>query len=128
MALRVLSVTDIFSDEENIDHCGLLIISERVDNLQRELPIIILPRTMKRDKRAGQDDSSEVEEEEEDRILYWSGSVERVEHYTDQEFGLICFYFNVGKESSSRNRVYISNPDLSRPVLLSITTLYIELK
>ena len=110
MALRVLSVTDIFSDEAHIDHCGLLIISERVGKDDKELPIIILPRSRKRDMRDLQGDSAEEEEEEEDRILYWSGSVKRVEHYTDQEFGFICFYLNVGmlKESSARNRVYIS--------------------
>ena len=107
MALRVISVTDIFSDEANIDHCGLLIISERVDKLETELPIIILPR--RRDNRPDQGDSSEEEkEEEEDRILYWSGSVAKVEHYADQEFGVICFYFNAEKESSARNKVYIS--------------------
>ena len=107
MALRVLSVTDIFSDETHFDHCGLLIISERVGKDDRELPIIILPRSRKRDKRQLQGDSEEEEEErEDDRILYWSGSVVRVEHYSDKEFGFICFYL---KESSARNGVYISH-------------------
>ena len=119
MALRVLSVTDIFSDEAHIDHCGLLIISERVDKLDRELPIIILPRTRERDNRADQGDSSAEEEaEDDDRLLYWSRSVARLEFYTDQEFGVICFYFNVEQDSSTRNRVHISNPDLSGPVCL----------
>ena len=120
MALRVVSVTDIFSDEAHIDHCGLLIISERAGREDRELPIIILPRSRKRDKR-----EEKEEEEEDDRILYWSGSVGKVEHFTEQEFGFVCFYFNAERESSSsRNRVYISPGWLSS--LACLASLYTE--
>ena len=118
MALRVVSVTDIFSEEAHIDHCGLLIISERAGRDDRELPIIILPRSRKRDKR----EEEEEEKKEDDRILYWSGSVGKVEHYTDQEFGFICFYFNAERKSSSRNRVYIS-PGSPSSHVLSVSTL-----
>ena len=121
MALRVLSLIDIFSDEAHLDHCGLLFLSERVDKLHRKLPIIILPKSRKGDKRTDPEDSAEEEEEEEeDRILFWGDRVERVEHYIDKEFGVICFYFNVKEDFSFRNRVYISQPPLSS--LLTIET------
>ena len=95
MALRLIAVTDIFTDKAHLNHCGLIIISERVDRYDRELPIITVPRSRAR---------ASDKEKEDESYLFWTGSVERVEYYTDQTdsgFGLICFYFNKDIETSA---------------------------
>ena len=102
MALRLLTVRDVFTDQGNLDHCGLVILSEREDSEQRELPIITVPRCGARS------------EGEPDRHLFWPRRLRRVEHSAeDKEIGLVCFHFTWHKESpTTRNSVYISFLDL----------------
>ena len=72
MALRMIFVTDVFTDPDQalLDHCNLVILSEREDSQLRELPIIIVPRSGKRVE--GEDIGA--------RYLFWSEKVERVEY------------------------------------------------
>jgi len=100
MALRLVSVTDVFTDEAHLDHCGLVIISDRVDSEDRELPIITVPRSR----------TKVTSDDEEESYLFWTGSVKKVEHHTvDHEFGFICFHFNKEDESSTTRCFIIMN-------------------